>query len=212
VTDVNFPGLEIDSAARRRLLVEVDALTEEASWFVLSGSVPAGVPDDVYDGLVRRLRERGKSVALDTSGAPFAAALGAGPSLVKPNLDELREITGRRLADHRAVAASARELVEGGIELVAVSMGAEGAVFVERGEALVAVPPPAVVNTTVGAGDAMVAGLVTGALRGLGLAARARLATAFAVAALGEIGPRLPPPDEVERIAERVTIRAVEPA
>lgn len=210
VTDINFPGLTIRSEHLDPLFETIDSLADRADWFVLSGSVPTGVPVGIYADLVARLRKRGKTVVLDASGAPFAAAIAAAPSLIKPNVDELSELTGGTLHDERAVAAAARGLVRGGIALVAVSMGARGAVFVERDAALVATPPPTIVETTVGAGDAMVAGLVTAALRGLPLADRARLATAFAVAALGEIGPRLPPPAEVERIAERVTIRSVE--
>ena len=71
-------------------------------------------------------------------------------------------------------------------------MGADGALFVERHGAVLAIPPAIVVKSTVGAGDAMVAGIVTGTLRGLDLAGRARLATAFSLGTLGEVGPNLP--------------------
>ena len=192
VTDINFPGLQASNDDLARLYAAVDALAQDTQWFVLSGSVPAGVPDAVYAELVARLKRRGKTVVLDASGPPFAAAVPTSPDIIKPNIEELRELVGRRLSGHAEVAEAARALVGRGIGLVAVSMGSEGAVFVERDGAVIATPPKITVKSTVGAGDAMVAGIVTGALRRLDLADRARLATAFSLGALSEIGPRLP--------------------
>jgi 1-phosphofructokinase family hexose kinase len=208
VTDINFPGLSPGPGDLERLAAIVDALAESCDWFVLSGSVPARVPADVYAGLVTRLKGRGKTLVLDASGAPFAAAVGLGPHIVKPNLDELRELTGRPLADQTEVVVAARDLIARGVGLVAVSMGPEGALFVEGDEAALTVPPRIAVKSTVGAGDAMVAGIVTGSLRGLDLADRARLATAFSLGALGEVGPHLPPPSVIESLSARVQIRA----
>jgi 1-phosphofructokinase len=210
VTDINFPGLAVDDGALARLNAAIDALAGDTDWFVLSGSVPAGVPDTVYADLVTSLKKRGKTVVLDTSGPPFAAAVPAGPDVVKPNIEELRELVGGGLANHGEIVGAARQLIDRGIGLVAVSMGAEGALFVERDAAVLAVPPAITVKSTVGAGDAMVAGIVTGTLRGLDLADRARLATAFSLGALGEIGPRLPPLPVVESFMQRVRIQPVD--
>jgi 1-phosphofructokinase len=210
VTDINFPGLAVGDGDLARLDAAIDALAADTGWFVLSGSVPSGVPDTVYADLVTRLKSRGKTVVLDASGPPFAAAIGTGPDVIKPNIEELQELVGRNLANHGDIVAAARQLIDRGIGLVAVSMGAEGALFVERSAAVLAVPPAITVKSTVGAGDAMVAGIVTGTLRGLDLADRARLATAFSLGALGEIGPRLPPPPVVESFMQRVQIQPVD--
>ncbi len=137
VTDINFPGLQASNDDLARLYAAVDALAEDTQWFVLSGSVPAGVPDAVYAELVARLKRRGKTVVLDASGPPFAAAIPTSPDIIKPNIEELRELVGRRLSGHAEVAEAARALVGRGIGLVAVSMGSEGAVFVERDEAVI---------------------------------------------------------------------------
>lgn len=208
VTDINFPGL----APRPRDLVDlglaIDRLCADADWFVLSGSVPAGVPSAVYADLVRRLAARGKRVLLDASGAPFAAAVAAGPDIIKPNIDELGELVGRPLSGQAEIIAAARVLIAGGVGLVAVSMGAEGALFVEREAVVLATPPAIEVASTVGAGDAMVAGILTGTLRGLDLAGRARLATAFALGALGQLGPHLPDQEHIASLAARVQVTA----
>jgi 1-phosphofructokinase len=210
VTDINFPGLAVGDGDLARLDAAIDALAADTGWFVLSGSVPAGVPDTVYAELVTNLKKRGKTVVLDASGPPFAAAIGTGPDVIKPNIEELQELVGRNLATHGDIVAAAKQLIDQGIGLVAVSMGPDGALFVERDAAVLAVPPNITVKSTVGAGDAMVAGIVTGTLRGLDLSDRARLATAFSLGALGEIGPRLPPPDVVESFVPRVRIQPVD--
>ena len=209
VTDINFPGLAPGPADRERLMAAVDELCGDAQWFVLSGSVPAGVPEDVYAELVRRLKSKGKKVLLDASGPPFAAAIDSAPDIVKPNIDELRELAGRPLTNERDIVGAARELIARGIGLVAVSLGPDGALFVERAAAVRALPYKIAVRSTVGAGDAMVAGIVAASVRGLGPLDRARLASAFSLAALGEIGPHLPPRAVVESYAERVEVRTV---
>jgi 1-phosphofructokinase family hexose kinase len=210
VTDLNFPGLAPGPGDLDRLIAAVGRLADEAQWFVLTGSVPAGVPSEIYRDLVLRLKARDKVVVLDASGPPFAAAIGSAPDVVKPNIHELRELLGRPLESPGGVLAGARELIARGVGLVAVSMGQEGALFAERGAAVLAVPPRVTVRSTVGAGDAMVAGIVAATLEGLDLAGRARLATAFALGTLGEVGPRLPPRAVVDAYAERVEVRALD--
>lgn len=210
VTDINFPGLSPRVEDLARLDEIIDRLSEEADWFVLTGSVPDGVPVEIYALLIDRLKQRGRQIVLDASGAPLAAAVGRGPQILKPNIDELGELVGRQLDSQAEVLAAARTLVEQGIGLVAVSMGAEGALFVESGTALLALPPRIEVRSTVGAGDAMVAGILLGTLRGLDLAGRARLATAFSLAALGEVGPHLPAMQVVESFIAGVEIRLLQ--
>ena len=208
VTDINFPGLTGDDDAFAAVLAAAEALAADgAEWVVLSGSLPAGLPATAYRVLTARLKAMGRRVALDTSGEPLAHALVAAPDLIKPNIDELTELVGEPLHDDADIVDAARRLQRGGVGLVAVSMGKRGAVFVDADQAIHAAPPAITVASTVGAGDAMVAGLVHGALLGLPLADRARLATAFSLAALGQIGPRLPPMADVDAFVRRVEIR-----
>lgn len=212
VTDINFPGLTPELVDLERLHVAIDLLCADTDWFVLSGSIPAGVPIAVYADLVTRLKGLGKTVVLDASGAPFAAAVGCGPDVIKPNIDELSELAGRSLGSQEAVLAAARGLIERGVGLVAVSMGADGALFCERDAAVLAIPPAIAVKSTVGAGDAMVAGIVAGTLRGLDLPGRARLATAFSLGTLGEVGPNLPDQTVIDAFAARVQTHSLNPS
>ncbi len=211
-TDLNFPGLAPGAEDLARLGRQLDTL--DARWCVLAGSLPPGVPADYYAAAIARLRARGVRVALDTSGEALRRALATPPDVIKPNIHELAALVGRELTDGAAVVTAARELVAAGVGLVAVSCGAEGAYFVNAAEALLARPPRIAVRSTVGAGDAMVAGLVAARLRGLALADAARLATAFSLFALARDAGAAPAGDdpraEVAAFAARVDISRIE--
>ncbi len=206
-TDLNFPGLAPSAADLMELEHQLDTL--DARWCVLAGSLPPGVPADFYRGAIRRLKAGGVRVALDTSGQALGSALPAGPDFVKPNLHELAALVGRELPDRAAIVAATRELVAGGIALVVVSCGAEGACFVTAGEAILARPPRIEVRSTVGAGDAMVAGIVAAQLEGLPLARCARLATAFSLFALTRASADPDARGTVAAFADRVEILPV---
>lgn len=202
-TDVNLPGFSAaagDTAA-------VAATLSGAEIVVISGSHPAGLPVSASADLVAAAA--GARVILDVSGAPLEAALAAPvlPFAVKPNRRELEAFAGRPLEDRAALIAAAEDLLARGIGLVGISLGTDGALFLTAAEGGVHVRPPVLSQgSTVGAGDAMVAGLAAALAEGLGLEALARQATAFAAGKLGRAGPHLPPKDEVRALAARVTV------
>jgi 1-phosphofructokinase len=187
-TDINLPGLPPAPADLDALRATLLDAADGAALVALSGSLPAGVPADFYAGLGRDLAARGARVVLDTSGMPLAAAL-AGPAglpfCVKPNRAELEAWAGRSLASPAALIEAAAGLRARGVRLVAISLGADGALFAgEEGTLhaqLTALPPESPLGSTVGAGDAMVAGICAALGEGADLGGIARLATAFAV-------------------------------
>ena len=210
-TDINFPGEKPSPADIVHLFEILAELVATHEWFVLSGSIPRGVSAGIYEEMVRRLV--GKKVVLDTSGEGFRQAVPAGPWLIKPNVDELSEYAGKPLDSPTAILEQARTVMgRYNIQSVVISMGKEGAIFVEGDEMVWAVPPAVEVKSTVGAGDAMVAGIVAGKIRGLDLAECARLATAFSVTAISHIGSGLPSIEAVQSAMERVTIRELSEA
>ena len=205
-TDINFPGETPNPTEIAQLFEILAALTATHQWFVLSGSIPRGVSADIYKQMVQVLKD--KKVVLDTSGEGFRQALAAGPWLIKPNVDELSEYAGKPLDSPAAILEQARALMgQYNIQSVVISMGKEGAIFVEGDETIWAIPPSVAVKSTVGAGDAMVAGIVAGKIQGLALAECARLATAFSMAAISHIGSGLPSIAAVQSARERVTLR-----
>ena len=208
ITDINFPGQAASPADVAGLRDQLAALIDRHEWFVLSGSVPTGIPVGLYGEWVRMLKSAGKRVLLDTSGSPLRASIGEAPFAIKPNIAELEELVGQRLPTEAAVVDAARALLSKGIQCVVVSMGKQGALFVDADECLLAIPPTVDVQSTVGAGDAMVAGFVAAKIRGCSLAECARLATATAAGALTQLGPRLPPAQTIESLMQQVSLRA----
>jgi 1-phosphofructokinase len=208
-TDINFPGETPSEADLAQLTAIVETLALDHDWLVFSGSVPAGAPLSAYRDLIERVK--GRSVLLDTSGEAFRLALAATPTVIKPNVDELSEYLGRPLASETAILAAAQAFIQRGVQTVVVSMGKQGALFVEADEAVHAAPPDVVVKSTVGAGDAMVAGIVAGKSRGLSLAGCARLATAFSLDAITHVGSGMSSPEAVAAFIEQVVVRTVRP-
>lgn len=208
-TDVNFPGLAPRPQDVQALFRVLDELAETCDWFVLSGSIPAGISDDIYQRLVVRIKTSGKSVALDTSGEGLRQALSVKPDLVKPNVHELEEVMQRPLNSAELIQQAAVELNQHGIQTVVISMGEQGAVFVQSGEAVIAQPPRVAVKSTVGAGDAMISGTVAGLIQGISLTEIARLATAFSISAISRVGSGLPSQETIRSYMKQVSIKSL---
>ncbi|CAO4146500.1 1-phosphofructokinase [Methylorubrum aminovorans] len=209
-TDINLPGLDIGPSTIEAVRAVLADLTGPGSLAVLAGSLPRSAPADTYARLTAELKRRGARVVLDASGPALAATLAAGrdslPDAIKPNRHELEEWAGRPLPAIPDLLDAARTLQRSGIALVCVSLGAEGALFVSSEGACRALPPPTRVASTVGAGDALVAGLVAGLHDDLPLPDLARRALAFAAGKLSRTGANLPGRAEVEAIAGEIRV------
>ena len=208
-TDVNFPGLTPEKKDIDELFERIASLAAPGRWFVLSGSVPAGAPHGIYAGMIRLIHEKSGRVVLDTSGRPLRAALAAAPDVVKPNVDELSEWMAQKLDSPAAVRAAADSLLARGIQRVVVSMGVDGALFVDRGQALLARPPKVTVRSTVGAGDAMVAGIVFAMIHDSSLEDLARTATASGAYAVTRVGPGIEDRAALENLKGQVGIETL---
>jgi 6-phosphofructokinase 2 len=136
-------------------------------YLVASGSLPRGVPDDLYARLAEVVKKRRARLVVDTSGPALAAALGAGVHLVKPNRSEFARLLGRDLGDPAELAAAATELVaSGSTELLAVTMGHEGALLATPDGIWRLGTPEVEARSAVGAGDSFVAGMTWGLASG----------------------------------------------
>lgn len=134
----------------------------DAGYGIITGSCQPNVPTSLYAELVSRIHERGGRAVVDSHGEVLKQAIAAKPFLIKPNKYELETLLHVRLRSLEAVAHSARQIQRSGVEYVCVSMSAEGALMVGPDNSYFAKALDVPVNTTVGAGDSMVAGLVAG--------------------------------------------------
>jgi len=219
-TKFNEPGGTLDPATLDALTDAVLDSAPRASWVVLSGSLPPGVPSRWYAGLVALLAPLDCRVAVDTSDDPLAALAGsfdrAAPDLIKPNADELAGITGTSAAvlesaaaqgDPGPVVAAARQLVDRGARAVLATLGAAGAVLVDQTGSWLATPPSIVPVSTVGAGDSSLAGYLLADVSGLTAPERLGMAVAYGSAAAALPGSALPSPAQVD--TDAVAIRPV---
>lgn len=130
-------------------------------YIVASGSLPPGVPLNIYGNIAMIAKKKNAKLIVDTSGEPLRHAAEEGVYLLKPNIGELSALCGKKELRPDEVQAAAEEIIEKGkCEVLVVSMGAAGAMLVTKDFAQTIVPPPAERKSTVGAGDSMVAGIV----------------------------------------------------
>lgn len=207
-TDLNSPGLAPSAHHCERLCATLLSHARPGVWFVFSGSLPPGLELDFFADLLRALRAAGARIAVDTSGPALAVALDVGVDLAKPNLHELADYLGRPLPDMPAAVAAARALHHEKASHLVVSLGSEGAVFFSPEAELFAAAPPARVASTVGAGDALLAGYLRGLIAQDAPDDRARLATVYAWSSLESLERILPGPAV---LAERLNRTVIKP-
>ena len=221
-TRENFTVQALDTGAEYRFVLPGPTLTE-AEWqacldavttwpdplalVVASGSLPPGVPVDFYARLARVANRRGVRLVLDTSGPALSAALDASVFLVKPNLRELRELTGLPLDTAAEWQPAAQALIDRGqAEVVALSLGAGGALLLTREGAWQAEALPVEVASSVGAGDSFVGAMVWALQQGDALPDAFRWAMAAGSAALLTPGTGLCLLQDVQRLQPLVQV------
>lgn len=184
----------------------------EADWIVASGSLAPGMPADFYGKVAGVVSARGAKFALDTSGPALTESLGHGISLLKPSLSEFESIVGRDVRDRPSQMTEAKHLVQtGAAEMVALSLGADGAILATR-DRVIHSPAFAVSEKTgVGAGDSFLAGLVFGLAERRPLEDALRLALACGAAAVQNVGTAAVRRDSVDALLA-TPYTAVQPA
>ncbi len=162
VTELNESGMIIGEEALAKMVDLVVRHAENSDYLILSGSVPPGCPQDYYRTLINAVDGLGCHCVLDADGERLKYGLEGRPFMIKPNRYELEMMTGGPLNSIADVCRAARHYIDLGVQVVAVSLGSEGAMITNGSEALFAPRVNIDVKGTVGAGDAMVAGLVAG--------------------------------------------------
>jgi 6-phosphofructokinase 2 len=205
-----LPGPSLSQEEWQQCLTLLCRIEPSPRFVVASGSLPQGVPDDFYARVTRTAKRLGAKMVLDTSGPALAAAVAEGLDLIKPNLREMRELTGHEPNDAGEWEAAAQALVHGGkVATIALTMGHLGAVLVTRDRVLRAEPLPIMPISAVGAGDSFLGALLWQLASGGSLDQSFRYAVAAGAAALLNRGTSLCLPDDVKRLAQQVVVKAV---
>jgi 1-phosphofructokinase len=214
-TKFNEPGAPLTAdeqsavfSAVKRTLAPEETAFGPPTWLVASGSLPPGAPVTFYADLIREVAGSGVRVVVDTSGPAFEAVLAAGPTLVKPNREELAAATGRRLSTIDDVVEAACLLRDRGARAILASLGADGAVLVDDDGAIHGQTPAVPQLSSVGAGDAMLAGFLAGGGKGANALIEA---LAWGAAAVLQPGSGMPSPRDIDREAVRLERCGIRP-
>jgi 1-phosphofructokinase len=191
ITKINEPGPTLNGRDAEALLDAVREHADAADWVVSCGSVPPGLGAGFHARVVRAARSAGARVAVDASGEALLEAVREGPDLVKPNRGELEQAVGHPLRTVGDAIGAARQLEQLGVAKVLVSLGPVGALLVSGERVLHAEATDTRVRSTVGAGDALLAGYLAGGGGDTGL----ETGVAWATDSVGQPGTSLLAPD-----------------
>lgn len=204
-----FPGDPLGDMEWQECLGSIARFTPSPAFVIASGSLPAGVPHDFF-GRVAQAAKAPSKVIVDTSGPFLKAALEAGVYLIKPNLREFRELAGIAASDDATLIEAGRRLFDRyRIEVIAVSMGEDGALLMTRDVALRANGLPIEPISVSGAGDSFLAAMVWSLVNHSSLEMALRYGVAGGSAALLNPGTGLCRPDDVHRLASAVTVTPI---
>ena len=161
-TEINGRGPIISDDELEALYKQLDALTDKDT-LILAGSIPSSLPSDMYELIMERLQHKNIRIVVDATKDLLTRVLPYKPFLIKPNNHELSEIFGRPLSTKEDLVEAAKALQEKGAQHVLISMAGDGAILVAADGTVYTSPAPkgTLVNS-VGAGDSMVAGFITG--------------------------------------------------
>ena len=202
-----LPGPTLHESEWLACLDTVGELPDKPDFIVASGSLPPGVPDDFYARLARLAKQSGAKLVLDTSGPALAAALREGVYLVKPSRRELQELVHEPLSDGAALIRASRALVQDGqAQIVALTLGQDGALLTTSGDAYRAPALPIRALSAVGAGDSFLGCMVWSITQGMGLAEAFRYGMAGGAAAVSNPGTELCHAEDARRLYGKVCV------
>jgi 6-phosphofructokinase 2 len=206
-TRIDAPGPTISKSELGSLIGKITHLEPKPDYLVLAGSVPPGIPDDIYKKLIDAANEQGIKTVLDSDERWLKEGIKAKPALIKPNVYEAGELLGTKLKDEPAIVKAVKKLLAKGIEIVAISRGKDGLIISDGNKMLKVISPKVQVRSTVGAGDSTVAALVLSLTRGDDIAEASRLAVAAGTATTLTPGTELCRRRDVEKLLPQVKIK-----
>ena len=208
-TEFLEPGFTVTEKDFEGFVEKFKELVKEADVVAMSGSVPKGLDGVAYQKLVAIVKAAGKKVILDTSGKLLTAGIEAKPTMIKPNIDEIRMLTGSRCDDLNEIIEAAEQIHANGVEVVAVSLGGDGAIVVSGEGVYRAIVPKIDAVNTVGCGDSMIAGFALGFSEGLSIADTLKKASAISAAAALREETGFFVMEDMEQIFPRVEIQKI---
>lgn len=196
VTKINEPGFELTDAIIAEVKSSLADLDLKNAWVVFAGRLNPGANSDTYSHLAQYARSLGAKIAIDASGAELKSAIEISPDLIKPNQHELAELVGRKLSSVSDVVAACRELIANGVGSILCSLGADGALFIDKNSVTHVEPETKVSGVPVGAGDILLATFIAGGASSIALPA----AVSWSAASVPLEGTAIPTPAQAQSV------------
>ncbi|MBK8633505.1 MAG: 1-phosphofructokinase family hexose kinase [Saprospiraceae bacterium] len=204
-----MPGTALSEEEWQMLLEKIDEIPEVA-FIVASGSLPPGVPNDIFARLAKIAKSKNAKLIVDTSGEPLKEALEEGLFLLKPNLGELSFLADKpNLLESDVMEIATSLCQQGNCEIIVVSMGPMGAWIISKTEAHLITPPQVEKLSTVGAGDSMVAGIVYYFSLGKSMLDAGKFGVACGTAATMNEGTELCNLPDVLKLYNQLTVKSM---
>ena len=199
-----MPGTALNESEWKQCLTAVEEIND-IEFIIASGSLPPGVPSNIYAQLARIAKNKNAKFVVDTSGEALKQAVEEGVYLLKPNLGELCSLAGKATLQTMEVKDVARAIIEKEkCEVMMVSMGADGAMLVTKDMAEIIIAPTVIRKSTVGAGDSMLAGIIFYLSKGRGIVEAAQYGVACGTAATLNTGTELCKKEDADKLYEMI--------
>lgn len=210
-THIRTSGFTVNEKDCLSLLDRITGQVRANDIVIISGSLPSNAPDSFYQDIIELCHSKQAFSFLDSSGIALQLGVKAKPFILKPNLHELEELVGRALMDEQAIVTAARQLTDSGVRWVYVSMAEKGFIALNKDVAYAVTVQHVAEHrqTSVGCGDALVAGLAVATLNNSNLEDKLRLAAACATANLFSIEPGCFTPVLIDEILPQVSIKDI---
>ncbi|GLB32763.1 tagatose-6-phosphate kinase [Lacrimispora amygdalina] len=207
VTELNEPGPEVSKEQLKDLLNRLDGYANPDTLFVLAGSIPAGIPTDIYRKITEQVHQKGAKVLLDADGTLFSESLKGKPDMLKPNRSELeRHYQMDYRASEQELVAMGEKLFDHGVSMAAISLGQMGAIFLTKEKRYRCPGLRVKAHSTVGAGDALVAAMAYSWDEKLPLETCIRLCMGASAGAVTSIGTKPPHRSLVDELVTQVEL------
>lgn len=209
-TRVSAPGPVMKKSDIRKFERRLLSARPKPFVWALGGSLPQRMDPRAYRDLILRLEKNGTPCVLDTDGDALKFGIEAAPFMIKPNEFEMCRLTGKKMRALGDYEEAAKKLVRKGIQVVIVSLGARGALFVTQKESFHVTTPKVAVKSKVGAGDSLIGGVCLGLLRKMPLREAARLGVAASTSSVMREAPRLCRRSDIPKLLPKITVRDLE--
>lgn len=201
-----MPGPVINEKEIEKIFEIVSNLNPFPDYLVISGSIPAGVPDNIYAELAKKAKKQGAKVVIDVAGPPLKEVMKEGVFLIKPNLGEFQGLMERELKEDDEIKEAAYQLIRDNCcSVIVISLGAGGVLFVTEDIAKFMRPPTVPIKSKVGAGDSMVAGIVLSLAKGNSLKDSIIYGLAAGSSAVMTPGTELCKKEDTERLYKKMS-------